>query len=114
MKNCTQCGTFFFCGTSECWCNAYPAILPPDPENDCLCSSCLQIKLKTTIDTFVEEVKAGRRENIAPQFQTNSPIEGLDYYLENGNYVFTEWYHLQRGTCCGNGCRHCPYDNRKK
>lgn len=31
------------------------------------------------------------------------------YYVENGNVVFTEAYHLERGTCCGSGCRHCPY-----
>nr|WP_298740556.1 DUF5522 domain-containing protein [uncultured Chitinophaga sp.] len=24
--------------------------------------------------------------------------------------VFTEKYHLERGHCCGNGCRHCPFD----
>ncbi|MBS1960933.1 MAG: hypothetical protein JST04_01865 [Bdellovibrionales bacterium] len=36
--------------------------------------------------------------------------EGIDYYLdENGLLVFTEAYHLARGTCCGSGCRHCPY-----
>jgi hypothetical protein len=23
--------------------------------------------------------------------------------------VFTAAYHLRRGYCCGNGCRHCPY-----
>jgi hypothetical protein len=33
-----------------------------------------------------------------------------DYYLENGAVVFTALFHLNRGTCCGNGCRHCPYD----
>ena len=38
-------------------------------------------------------------------------IENKDYYLdENGLMVFTEKYHLERGYCCGNGCRHCPYD----
>ena len=31
------------------------------------------------------------------------------YYLENGKVVFTPKYHLQRGDCCGSGCRHCPY-----
>ncbi|MEL7221339.1 MAG: DUF5522 domain-containing protein [Bacteroidota bacterium] len=36
--------------------------------------------------------------------------EGLDYYLENGNYVFTEHFHLKRGYCCGSKCRHCPYE----
>ena len=31
------------------------------------------------------------------------------FYKENGKTVFTEEYHIQRGYCCGNGCRHCPY-----
>jgi hypothetical protein len=32
------------------------------------------------------------------------------YYLENGKVVFTPQYHLQRGHCCGSGCRHCPFE----
>lgn len=42
---------------------------------------------------------------------TDNPqlIEGEDYYLENGYLVFTAKYLLQRGYCCGSGCRHCPY-----
>ena len=36
-------------------------------------------------------------------------VEGEDYYLENGNYVFTATYLLKRGYCCESGCRHCPY-----
>lgn len=40
-----------------------------------------------------------------------SLIEGEDYYLSpEGRVVFTEKYHLDKGYCCGNGCRHCPYD----
>jgi hypothetical protein len=35
--------------------------------------------------------------------------EGEDYYLENGNWVFTAKYLLNRGYCCRSGCRHCPY-----
>ena len=36
--------------------------------------------------------------------------EGIDYYLsEDGYLVFTEKYHLEKGYCCGMGCRHCPY-----
>ncbi len=36
--------------------------------------------------------------------------EGEDFYLDdNGMFVFTAAYHLKRGTCCGNGCKHCPY-----
>jgi hypothetical protein len=38
-------------------------------------------------------------------------IEGEDYYLnENGLLVFTEKYLLERGYCCGSGCKHCPYN----
>jgi hypothetical protein len=41
----------------------------------------------------------------------NTWIEGLDfYYNEDGYIVLTEKYHLDRGTCCGNGCTHCPYN----
>jgi hypothetical protein len=37
-------------------------------------------------------------------------IEGVDYYLnEKVLITFTESYLLQRGYCCGNGCKHCPY-----
>ena len=31
------------------------------------------------------------------------------YYSEEGYKVFTEKYHLKRGYCCENGCKHCPY-----
>ena len=38
-------------------------------------------------------------------------IEEEDYYWnEQGNLVFSEKYHLQRGYCCGMGCKHCPYN----
>jgi hypothetical protein len=30
-------------------------------------------------------------------------------YIENGLVVYTAAYHLQRGQCCGSGCRHCPF-----
>jgi hypothetical protein len=38
-------------------------------------------------------------------------IEGIDYYInEEGYVVLTEKYHRDRGYCCGNGCKHCPFD----
>jgi hypothetical protein len=40
-----------------------------------------------------------------------SPLTTEDYYLENGLLVFTAAYHLKRGSCCGNSCRHCPYSH---
>lgn len=38
-------------------------------------------------------------------------IEDRHYYIEGGLMVFMEAYHLARGTCCGNACRHCPYEH---
>lgn len=31
------------------------------------------------------------------------------YFNENGFMVFTEAYHLKRGYCCKNKCKHCPW-----
>ncbi|MCX6207969.1 MAG: DUF5522 domain-containing protein [Bacteroidetes bacterium] len=34
-----------------------------------------------------------------------------EYYTNSDGFiVFTAEYLLQRGYCCGNGCKHCPYD----
>jgi hypothetical protein len=40
--------------------------------------------------------------------------EGEDYYYEGPYMVFTEQYHLKRGSCCNSGCRHCPYKSAPK
>jgi hypothetical protein len=41
-------------------------------------------------------------------------VEGVDFYFnEEGLMVLTEKFHLEKGYCCGNGCRHCPYDYEK-
>ena len=38
-------------------------------------------------------------------------IEGEDFYFnEDGYIVLTEKYHIEKGSCCGNGCKHCPYN----
>ena len=49
-------------------------------------------------DIFGNDLEAG-----------NDWVEGVDYYMENGYRVMTEWYLINRGYCCSNGCRHCPY-----
>jgi len=37
--------------------------------------------------------------------------ENEDFYSdENGNTVFTVQFHLKRGYCCKNKCRHCPWN----
>ena len=41
-------------------------------------------------------------------------VEGLDFYFDaDGLMVLTRRYLLNRGRCCGSGCRHCPYDDRE-
>lgn len=36
-------------------------------------------------------------------------VEGYDYTIEAGLFVFTAGYLKRRGYCCGSGCRNCPY-----
>lgn len=36
-------------------------------------------------------------------------VEGVDYTVEAGRWMFTAAFHLKRGHCCESGCRHCPY-----
>ncbi len=41
---------------------------------------------------------------------SNDLIEKIDfYYDDNGYMVLTAHYHLNKGYCCGFGCRHCPF-----
>ena len=81
-----------------------------------MCESCLQEEIGKQIDEYVEIYKQGKIDNIAPKVANplGKPIKGLDYYIENGCWVFTSWSHLKRGYCCGSGCRHCPYPKARE
>ncbi|MDI9861415.1 MULTISPECIES: DUF5522 domain-containing protein [Bacteroidota] len=49
------------------------------------------------------------------KIKANRGLEPEDYYLnEQGFMVFTKEYHLKRGYCCKNGCKHCPYGFKRK
>jgi len=37
-------------------------------------------------------------------------IKDIHYYMDGTRVVFTALYHIQRGECCGNKCKHCPFD----
>jgi len=39
-------------------------------------------------------------------------IEGIHYTLDGDRVVFTALFHIQRGMCCGNGCKNCPYEQK--
>lgn len=66
---------------------------------DCLCNTCLQ-----TINKKVTSAK-----NYSFPSQKDEFVEGVHFYKEGNMWVFTEIYHLLKGSCCGNGCRHCVY-----
>lgn len=40
--------------------------------------------------------------------------EEVDFYFnEDGLMVFTRAFHLKRGKCCKNKCKHCPWNYGK-
>ena len=50
-----------------------------------------------------DEPEIGRKSSSAEL------IEEVDFYFEDGLMVLTERFLRERGYCCGNRCRHCPY-----
>lgn len=94
----------------------YPAVLQVDPERkECMCEACLTRLVKMEIETYVAQITPeSATENRAKDLPKTATLrEEIDYYIENGLYVFTSWFHLKRGACCKNGCRHCPYGFKK-
>lgn len=65
----------------------------------CLCNACL-----TKFEQMQEYAQTHEFSKRRSQME-----EGVHYYIENGYFVFTELYHLMKGQCCQNGCRHCVY-----
>lgn len=48
-------------------------------------------------------------------FSKKTKLQPEEYYLSPEGYIiFTAAYHLKRGYCCKNGCKHCPYGYDKK
>ncbi|MEZ5044654.1 MAG: cysteine-rich CWC family protein [Saprospiraceae bacterium] len=114
IKSCSNCHDTFTCeinAGTDCWCSKYPYLLSPTNGKDCLCSSCLQTAINQQINAYINSLKAGDLQNEAYKYQTPELVRGIDFYLENDLMVFTEWFHLKRGHCCGSACRHCPYDH---
>lgn len=82
-----------------CWCATVSipeellARVPPELRNKaCICRAC------------VMEFQRAKEGGVA-----GPKLRPGDFYFDNGLMVFTAAYHLRRGYCCGNGCRHCPY-----
>ncbi len=51
-------------------------------------------------------------ENNNIPFNNGGDSDDDDLYYSNdaGIVIFTEKFLLDRGYCCGNGCKNCPYD----
>jgi hypothetical protein len=111
-KNCSECGKSFQCGNiagESCWCSHFPAIMPLNNGQDCRCPACLTTGVQEKISDYLQQHSV--RAAIPEQYRNQKLIEHIDYYIEEGKWVLTAWYHCKRGDCCGNGCRHCPYDH---
>src|SRR2546421_2899539 len=113
-KSCSSCGERFGCGpeSSEgtCWCDHMPAASFVGKEDrDCLCPKCLHQAIQESggaCSSTANSVQPLRQAVVNTQY---SLVEGEDYYSEGEMIIFTARYHLRRGYCCKNGCRHCPY-----
>jgi hypothetical protein len=119
-EQCPLCGRDNQCRVAKghlykgpCWC--HEIIVPghvlnrlaeDQIEPACFCRSCLE-----TIARIARE--RDDTESILTEVR-KAIVTDSDYYLDaDGKMVFTEAYHLKRGTCCDSGCRHCPYEDQK-
>tara|TARA_B110000003_G_C16405818_1_gene440174 strand:- start:247 stop:426 length:180 start_codon:yes stop_codon:yes gene_type:complete len=49
------------------------------------------------------------------EFSKIDKLEKDDYYYSTEGYIiFTYKYHLKRGYCCNNNCKHCPFEKKIK
>lgn len=111
IKICQRCQTSFDCRMDDienCQCNSIDICEAGNyflkkTKYDCLCKNCL-----ADINRMAEFAK-----NQAFPSHSGNLQEGLHFYMENGFLVFTEFYHVLRGNCCGNKCRHCAYGTFK-
>jgi hypothetical protein len=86
--------------------------MPADFDQDCRCPACLGQTIDARIKASLQTQGIASMVDMARLFfNPDTLVEHVDYTIENGSYVFSAWYHLKRGSCCGNGCRNCPYNS---
>lgn len=108
---------------AQCWCMAMPkatdelkTLLADWPgkstskAENCLCQACLAKRYAAKINWLRENVSVEKMVELARPYRGKASfIEHLDFTKEAGYTVFSAWYHLKRGNCCGNGCKNCPF-----
>jgi len=111
VNHCPRCTATFECKVgdiSNCQCSEVKLSdltqsFIAKTDFDCLCRNCL-LQLNQLVRISAQHTFPRQKEFF---------IEGLHFYKEQDNWVFTELYHLLRGHCCKNGCRHCVYGFKK-
>jgi hypothetical protein len=89
----------------------YPKILKAE-DGSCLCNVCLHkvmVERTEEIAACITHELANRENEVRELGKANHLIEDIDYYMDGVFFVFTKWFHLRKGYCCNNNCRHCPY-----
>lgn len=110
-KYCSDCNNEIICSVDgECWCSNLPAVMPVKYGQGCRCQSCLAKLITLSLNETIEKLTLQEMLDYAKKYNRDKQlVEYIDYTIENGYHVFSRWHHLKRGSCCGNGCRHCPY-----
>jgi hypothetical protein len=55
-------------------------------------------------------VKLNKTHTNIDESNKGEDIPPSHYYMDGERLVFTEQYHIDRGYCCGNNCRHCAFE----
>ena len=109
-KQCPKCQSEFACSTQDCWCAEYPPILAPSTDKQCLCRACLTNEIKSEIDFYLATLDEEKITKVQQMGRPQRLIQGIDYEInDRGLWVFSKWYLLRKGACCGSGCQNCPY-----
>lgn len=107
IKTCGRCSATFNCNHNSIEnCDCLSVVLDSKIQDflkktsyNCLCNDCL-----TELNDFIALEKTHPFPSSPGEY-----VAGVHYYIENGFWVFTEYFHYLKGRCCQNSCRHCAY-----